>query len=207
MRIVNRLVEGLLERRSGADRRTLSLHLTAAGERAASELLSRRTRSQRSLLEVLEPDEQAALEPLLERLVAGMADDRPRALRVCRLCDREACTSEQGCPLDHTTQADAQPTGFGPGAGVVTGTTRVGSTAAPAHTDLVAAYTEVAGRPGGTPLAGDLIGLTLAPGLHSSAAAVSNNGTVTLDGGGDPNAVFVFKIGGALTMRPARASR
>ena len=53
---------------------------------------------------------------------------------------------------------------------------------------------------GGTPLAGDLAGLTLAPGLHSTAAAVSNTGTVTLDGGGDPNAVFVFKVGGALTM-------
>ena len=29
---------------------------------------------------------------------------------------------------------------------------------------------------------------------------MANTGTVTLDGGGDPNAVFVFKVGGALTM-------
>jgi MarR family transcriptional repressor of emrRAB len=56
------------------------------------------------LLEVLEPDEQAALEPLLERLVAALADDRSHALRVCRLCDRRSCQSAPGCPLDHTSE-------------------------------------------------------------------------------------------------------
>jgi DNA-binding MarR family transcriptional regulator len=105
VRLVHRLVaEGLVARRSGPDRRTHALHLTAAGERAASELLVRRTRSLRALLDVLEPHEQASLEPLLERLVSALADDRPRALRVCRLCDRQACTSAPGCPLDHTTE-------------------------------------------------------------------------------------------------------
>jgi hypothetical protein len=99
---------------------------------------------------------------------------------------------------DLGVKANTEPTGFPPG--VVTGATRVGTTATQAHTDLVAAYDDVAGRPGGTALAGDLATVTLAPGLHSSAAAVSNTGTVTLNGGGDPNAVFVFKIGGALTM-------
>jgi MarR family transcriptional regulator, negative regulator of the multidrug operon emrRAB len=105
VRVVGRLVgERLVERRFGGNRRTLALHLTAAGERAASELLSRRTQSLRSLLDILEPSEQAALEPLLERLVAALADDRPQALRVCRLCDRSACTSAPGCPLDHTAR-------------------------------------------------------------------------------------------------------
>ena len=93
----------------------------------------------------------------------------------------------------------AQPTGFPPG--VVTGATEIGTmAAAAAHADLVTAYEEVAARTGGTALAADLIGLTLAPGLHSSAAAVANTGALTLDGGGDPDAVFVFKIGGAFTM-------
>jgi hypothetical protein len=91
-----------------------------------------------------------------------------------------------------------QPTGFPPG--VVTGATRVGSTAAPAQADLVTAYNEVANRTGGIPIPGDLAGLTLTPGLHSTAAAVSNTGTVILDAQGDPSAVFVFKVGGALTM-------
>lgn len=99
---------------------------------------------------------------------------------------------------DLGVKADAQPTGFPPG--VVTGVTRIGTAAAGAHADLVAASTEVAGRQGGAALVGDLAGSTLAPGLHSTAAAVSNTGTVTLDAGGDPDAVFVLKIGGALTM-------
>ena len=99
---------------------------------------------------------------------------------------------------DLGVKANTQPTGFPPG--VVTGATRVGTTADAAHTDLVAAYTEVAARAGGTPFGGDLAGLTFAPGLHSTAAAVSNTGTVILDGGGDVSAVFVFKVGGALTM-------
>jgi len=106
VRIVDRLAgEGLLERRPGADRRTLALHLTARGERAASDVLAGRTRSLRALLDALDAQERAALTPLLERLVASLADDRPQARRVCRLCDRDACTRDPGCPLDHTVVA------------------------------------------------------------------------------------------------------
>jgi len=99
---------------------------------------------------------------------------------------------------DLGVNAAAQPTGFPPG--VVTGTIRVGTTASPAYNDLVTAYNEVAGRTGGTAIAGDLAGLTLTPGLYSAAGAVADTGTVTLDAGGDANAVFVFQIGGALNM-------
>ncbi|MBA2348533.1 MAG: DUF3494 domain-containing protein, partial [Solirubrobacterales bacterium] len=112
--------------------------------------------------------------------------------------------SAPGAP--HTTlrgdlgvKPPTEPTGFPPGE--VIGTKNVGNAAASeAHTDLLAAYDDVATRTGGTPLAGDLAGATLAPGLHSAAAAVANTGIVTLDGGGNPDAIFVFKIGGALTM-------
>lgn len=107
VRTVDRFAaEGVVERRPGANKRTVALHLTAAGERAASGVLERRADSLRVLLDVLEPAEQAALTPVLERLVSALADDRPGALRVCRLCDRDACTSERGCPLDHTTRID-----------------------------------------------------------------------------------------------------
>ena len=105
VRTVDRLAaEGHVERRAGADRRTLALHLTEAGETAASEVLKRRTQSLAALLHVLEPAERDALAPLLERLVSALADDRSGALRVCRLCDRGACVgSLPGCPLDHTS--------------------------------------------------------------------------------------------------------
>jgi MarR family transcriptional regulator, negative regulator of the multidrug operon emrRAB len=102
VRTVDRLVaDGLLERRAGGDRRTRSLHLTPAGQAAAVRILARRREALRPLLDPLAEDDRAALTPLLERLVAALADDRPTALTVCRLCDRPACTMG-GCPLDHT---------------------------------------------------------------------------------------------------------
>ncbi len=100
---------------------------------------------------------------------------------------------------DLGVKANAQPTGFPPG--VVTGAVNIGNVAAAqAHAALVAAYTAVAARTGGDPLAGALAGMTIAPGLHTITGAASNAGTVTLDGGGDPNAVFVFQVGGALAV-------
>src|SRR3712207_579643 len=43
VRLVNRLeAEGLVERRPGRDRRTVALHLTREGDRAATRLLERR---------------------------------------------------------------------------------------------------------------------------------------------------------------------
>jgi hypothetical protein len=112
--------------------------------------------------------------------------------------------SAAGAP--HTTlrgdlgvKANTQPTGFPPG--VFTGVKHVGDAeAASAHADLVTAYTEVAARTGGDPLAGALAGVTVGPGLHNIAGAASNTTTLTLDGGGDPNAVFVFQVGGALAF-------
>jgi hypothetical protein len=96
-------------------------------------------------------------------------------------------------------KANTQPLGFPPG--IVTGTVDIGNAAAAqAHADLVAAYNDVAGRTGGATLAGALAGDTILPGLHTVAGAVSNTGTVTLDGGGDPNAVFVFQVNGAMAM-------
>lgn len=99
---------------------------------------------------------------------------------------------------DLGVMADVQPTGFPPG--VVTGSTWVGAPVTQAYADLGAAYSDVAGRTGGTAIAGDLAGTTFAPGLYSAAGAVADTGTVTLDGGGDPNAVFVFQIDAALNV-------
>jgi hypothetical protein len=42
-------------------------------------------------------------------------------------------------------------------------------------------------------------GETLLPGVYSAGAASSINGSLILDAQGDPNALFIFKIGGALT--------
>ena len=105
VRVVDRLAaDGLLERRPGRDARTLALHLTREGDAAADEVLAARAGALRSMLSALHEDERERLAPLLERLVASLADDRSGALTTCRLCDRDACTSGPGCPLDHTTR-------------------------------------------------------------------------------------------------------
>ena len=91
-------------------------------------------------------------------------------------------------------------TGFPPG--VVIGTQHVSGTAATtgAQADLVSAYNDAAIRTGGAPLIADLIGATLTPGVHTSVGAVADTGTVTLDGLGDPDAVFILQINGGLSM-------
>jgi MarR family transcriptional regulator, negative regulator of the multidrug operon emrRAB len=105
VKIADRLAaDGLLDRRPGPDRRTIALHLTSAGRQAAARVLADRASELGTLLGVLDPTERSDLERLLERLVAGLADDRPGALHACRLCDRGACYgSGPDCPLQHTT--------------------------------------------------------------------------------------------------------
>jgi DNA-binding MarR family transcriptional regulator len=104
VKVVNRLAgDGLLERRQGPDGRTRALHLTAEGRDAAARVLADRATQLEDVLHVLEGDEREHLEPLLEKLVAALAGDRPGALTVCRLCDRTSCCgAPAGCPLEHT---------------------------------------------------------------------------------------------------------
>lgn len=103
VRLVDRLVaDGLVVRHPGHDRRTLALELTPAGHAAATRLLSARAEALESMLAVLDGEEATQLEALLAKLTTHLASDRPGALTVCRLCDRDACTRDPGCPLDHT---------------------------------------------------------------------------------------------------------
>jgi hypothetical protein len=68
--------------------------------------------------------------------------------------------------------------------------------------DLIDAYADAEGRPTGTPLPGNISGLTVGPGVHSNVAAVGSTASTvfTIDGQGNPNAVFIFQVGGALSL-------
>jgi len=96
-------------------------------------------------------------------------------------------------------------TGFPPG--VVNGTIHAAdAVAAQAQTDLTDAYNVAAGRPCDTLLTGqDLGGMVLTHGVYCFSSSAGLTGTLTLDGEGDPNAVFIFQIGSTLTT--ASASR
>ena len=89
-------------------------------------------------------------------------------------------------------------TGFPPG--TVNGTIHDKDAAAEAaQSDRADAYADAAGQETTTTFAGDQAGATFHPGVHTTAAAFSNTGTVTLDADGDANAVFIFQINAALS--------
>jgi uncharacterized repeat protein (TIGR01451 family) len=95
-------------------------------------------------------------------------------------------------------------TGFPPG--TVTGTQHDGdAVAAKAQSDLTAAYNDAAGRTPATSISGDIGGQTLTPGVYRAASSIGITGTLTLNGQGNPNAVFIFQIGS--TLITASASR
>jgi hypothetical protein len=91
-------------------------------------------------------------------------------------------------------------TGFGPC--VITGVKHLAdAVAAKAQVDLTAAYNTLAGMPcpPANAISANLGGTTKAAGVYCTASGIGVTGTLTLDGGGDPNAVFVFQAGSALT--------
>jgi hypothetical protein len=72
-----------------------------------------------------------------------------------------------------------------------------------AKTDLVTAYDTAVGLKPTSPIVADLGGKTLTPGVYNSASSIGLTGTLTLDGGGNPNATFVFQAGSTLTTASA----
>jgi len=77
-----------------------------------------------------------------------------------------------------------------------------------AQAALLAAYNDAISRSvNSISLPGNLGGLTLTPGLYTNSTSVLISGSgpgnnVTLDAQGDPNAVFIFKMGSTLTTGP-----
>lgn len=94
-------------------------------------------------------------------------------------------------------------TGFPPG--LAGGATHAGdAAAAQAQSDVVIAYNDTAGRAPTAAVAGDLVGQTLTAGVYKSTGPIALSGTLTLDGQGNPNSVFIFQV--ASTLITASAS-
>jgi hypothetical protein len=96
-------------------------------------------------------------------------------------------------------------TGFPPG--TVIGSKQAGNpAAAQGIADLTTAYNDAAGRtlcP--VSKAGNLGGMTLAPGLYKSTSSLSiSSGDLTLDAQGDSDAVFIFQMASTLTTTSGR---
>jgi hypothetical protein len=95
----------------------------------------------------------------------------------------------------------ASISGFPPG--TLTGTEHLGDTVAMiAQGDLTAAYNSAAGVTGGAVLPADIGGLTLPAGVYRTTSAQPSlgiTGNLTLDGGGDPNSVWIIQVASTLT--------
>jgi type VI secretion system secreted protein VgrG len=94
-------------------------------------------------------------------------------------------------------------TGFPPGL-VLGAIDRGDAVADQAQQDLTTAYNDAAGRPTNEDLTGeDLGGKTLIAGVNTFSSSAQLTGELTLDGEGDPKAVFIFQIGSTLTTASA----
>ena len=92
-------------------------------------------------------------------------------------------------------------TGFPPGLVTAPGTIEVTTAAAQqAQLDLTAAYLDSEARPLDATTTADLVGLTLQGGVYAASAQgpLGLSGTLVLDGGGDPNTVFIFQTDSTL---------
>jgi DNA-binding MarR family transcriptional regulator len=89
---------GLVTRAVGVDRRRVALRLTPAGESARAAVLAARAAALEAALAPLAESERAALDGLLDRLLAGLTTGRAQADHLCRLCDEDACG--EGCPVE-----------------------------------------------------------------------------------------------------------
>ncbi len=65
---------------------------------------------------------------------------------------------------------------------------------------LTTAFNAAAGKPGATTVAGDIGGRTLTAGVYKSTSSLLiQSGNLTLNGGGNPQSVFIFQIASSLT--------
>jgi hypothetical protein len=94
----------------------------------------------------------------------------------------------------------AAVTGFPPGVIIGGAIHSNDAVAVQAQNDLTTAYNDIAATPCTVDLTGqNLGGLTLTPGVYCFSSSAQLTGALTLDALGNPNALFLFKIGSSLT--------
>ena len=97
VRLVDRLVvDGLVERREGRDRRAVALYLTERGLALRETLLQGRLAVIKPLLISLSHTEQDALAGLLHKMLSSLETTDLERCTICRLCDNRVCSN---CPI------------------------------------------------------------------------------------------------------------
>ena len=99
VRLVDKLDEqGLIERRPGKDKRSLSLYLTPKGREFKRDVLRARREALDAVFEKLDDQQQHSLVNLLEVMLTAMTHCKNDADIICRLCEEQTC-AQSHCPV------------------------------------------------------------------------------------------------------------
>lgn len=101
VRLIDRLqAAGYVTRLPGADERSVSVHLTPSGRRAARRVAAARAAVLEEALGVLDAGERDALDRILSPVLAGLIRGPGATRWMCRFCDTTACgRQERRCPV------------------------------------------------------------------------------------------------------------
>jgi len=100
VRLIDRLEsQGLVERRAGADGRTLALFLTDAGSERRRAILTERRQQLQLAVNSLTLNDRKQLTSLLEKMLTAMTTSELQASIICRLCEEEVCPGDR-CPVE-----------------------------------------------------------------------------------------------------------
>jgi DNA-binding MarR family transcriptional regulator len=104
-----RLVDDLerrdvVQRKPGADRRSVGLGLTAAGMGLRTRAMQARADVLVRSLAAVPPDDREVLTRVLSRILEELTTSRTAADHICRLCDEDACGRDD-CPVERRAVA------------------------------------------------------------------------------------------------------
>ncbi|WP_198807325.1 MarR family winged helix-turn-helix transcriptional regulator [Leptolyngbya sp. BL0902] len=109
VRLIDRLEsEGLVERRSGTDGRTLALFLTEAGHERRQAILTERRHQLQLAMSTLTQNDSKQLTKLLEKMLTAMTTSELRNFTICRLCEEEVCPTDR-CPVEQKYRQLLEP--------------------------------------------------------------------------------------------------
>jgi MarR family transcriptional repressor of emrRAB len=99
VRVVEKLQkEGLVEKRSGADKRAVALFVTAQGDRKVRSIVRARRQFLDGLLSAIPAKEQKQFAGMLERMLALVTTDFYSGEAICKLCEVDVCPQNR-CPV------------------------------------------------------------------------------------------------------------
>lgn len=109
VRAVAGLVDaGLVEKRTGVDKRSVALALTGAGRKEIKRLQSARESMLMRIVGRLDRREREVLEDLLIKILWHETRDSAHAMQLCRFCDEGPCL-KAGCPVECREEGLAMP--------------------------------------------------------------------------------------------------